>query len=79
MDKIAKFLKQLTKKERDHLKKEIFLKIRNLNTKNLDVKKVKGYPLWRVRCGRIRILFAKQNDQGVLVKIGFRKDIYKGL
>ncbi len=79
MDKIAKFLKQLTKKERDHLKNEIFLKVKNLDTKGLNIKKIKGYPLWRIRYGRIRILFAKINDQGILVKIGFRKDIYKGL
>jgi len=79
MDKIAKFLRSLTKKEREVLASKTLPKIRALDLSGLDVKKVKSFELWRARHGRIRILFSKQGGQGIIFRIGFRKDAYKNL
>ncbi|MBU0578166.1 hypothetical protein KKF04_05315 [Patescibacteria group bacterium] len=80
MDEITKFLLKLHKKERQYLQSIIFPKIRDLKLKGLSIKKISGFSLWRIRHGKIRIIFAKINGKGVLVRIGFRGgDIYKNL
>lgn len=79
MDSITKFLLLLKKSEADYLKNIIFPKIASLDLDDLDVKKMQGYPFWRVRYGRIRVIFAKENGKGIIVKVGFRKDIYQKL
>lgn len=77
MDKIQKFLLRLTKKERVVLSK-ILLDIRKLNIDNYDVKPLKVYKdLFRLRKGSIRIIFAKGDSIGIVINIGYRKDIYK--
>lgn len=77
MDKISKFFLKLTAKERGVMSK-IMADIRILNTTNYDIKPLKGYKgLYRLRKGTIRIIFAKQNDSGIILDIDFRKDIYK--
>ncbi len=79
MDKIAKFLKMLNKKQRG-----IFLAIFNdllvLNLSEYDVKQLKGLPgVFRIRKGDIRVVFVKKEGRGVIIDIGFRKAIYKNL
>ena len=79
MDKIEKFLNSLSKKERKYLLDVLFPKIKNLDFKGLDIKKIKNYPLWRIRYGKIRILFSKTEKGGLIYAIGPRKDIYKNI
>ena len=62
MDKIAKALKSLLPKERELIKK-ILLKIKNNSLSGLDLKKLKNCDnIFRVRQGRLRIIFKKQNN-----------------
>jgi hypothetical protein len=80
MDKIRKFLESLLKKERKHLETNIFPEIFSLDLKNLDIKKLKNYPIWRVKYKKIRILFAKtKNKEGIIIRVDFRKEVYKNL
>lgn len=79
MDKIAKFLKYLSKKERGVLKK-ILSDILLLNVATYDVKKLKGHQnLFRLRHGKLRIIYFKDNLKGIIVNIGYRGKIYKEL
>ena len=62
MDKIAKALKSLLPKERKLIKK-ILLKIKNNSLSGLDLKKLKNCDnIFRVRQGRLRIIFKKHNN-----------------
>lgn len=76
MDKIEKFLLKLNKKER-----EVFQKIFNdliiFNLKNYDIKALKGLPgLFRLRKGKIRIIFFKDQSKGYIVDVNYRGNIY---
>ena len=79
MDKIEKFLAILNKKERAYILSFVFPKIQNLDLKGLDTKRVTGFPLWRVRVKNVRIIFLKNQKEGVILKMSFRKDAYKDL
>lgn len=77
MDPINKFLSKLTPKERELLKK-ILEDIRRLEIKNHDIKALKGLKgVFRLRKGRIRIIFTKGEGIGIPLKINFRKDAYR--
>lgn len=77
MDKIQKFLLSLNQKERAQVV-HIFEDIRNWNIKNHDVKPLKGHKgFFRLRKGKIRIIFAKGENIGIIINIGYRKDIYR--
>ena len=79
MDKIEKFLLKLSKKDRQTFVK-IFKDILILNLENYDVKTIKEYKdFYRLRKGKIRIIFIKRNNQGLVINIAYRKDIYKEL
>ena len=81
MNKIEKFLKKLTSRER-HLLLKIFTDIKSLHIGSYDVKALKGYKnLYRLRKGDWRIIFAKdeRNRRGLVVNVGYRKDIYQDL
>ncbi len=80
MDKIEKFLRKLTRKQRSLLKSSIFPKILNLELKNLDVKPLKGYKgFYRMRVGKLRVIFYKNEPlkNGVLIAIDYRENVYK--
>lgn len=77
MDDLEKFLRKLSRKERKLLVREVFPKILRLEHGGLDIKKMKGMAVWRVRHGKIRILFVKHGGRGVIIGIGYRKDVYK--
>jgi len=79
MDKVAKFLKQLSKKNRAILL-AIFKDIQVLCLKKYDVKALKGYPgFFRLRKRNIRVVFYKQKEKGIIFDVARRKDIYKNL
>lgn len=77
MDKIAKFLGALKKSERA-LFLRIFRDIEVLKLEGYDVKPLTGAKgIYRLRKGRVRVLFGKSAGKGFVVKIGYRKDIYQ--
>lgn len=62
MDKIAKALKSLSSKEREMIK-SILLKIKSNALSGFDLKKLKNCDnIFRVRKGKLRIIFKKQDD-----------------
>ncbi|MFA6995128.1 MAG: hypothetical protein WC249_01830 [Patescibacteria group bacterium] len=75
MDKIAKALKSLSVKERKIIK-GILLKIKNGSLSGLDLKKLKNCDdIFRVRRGKLRIIFKKQNNgQYFILTIERRSD-----
>lgn len=77
MDKIQKFLLSLNKKERAVLLR-IFADIRQWKIGKYDVKPLKGYKgFFRLRKGKMRIVFTKSGNIGIVINIGYRKDIYR--
>ncbi len=78
VDKIRKVLKKLTKKEREAVR-DILEKINKNNFKGLDLKKLKGRDdIFRVRKGKIRIIFRKVNKSIFVLSIEKRSDkIYR--
>lgn len=82
MNKLEKFLKNLSKKEFKLFMNKIFPKIKKLQLSDLDVKPLTGYKgFYRVRVGNIRIIFIKdlKGKKGIIVAMDYRKDIYKNL
>lgn len=77
MDRIHKFLLKLTKPQRQLMAK-LFENIYTLSLKTHDIKSLKGYEgVFRLKKGKVRILFIKKDGKGIVVNVGFRKDIYK--
>ncbi len=74
MDRVTKFLKKLSKRDR----KTIQIVIEQLyadDTKSLDIKKLKGGGnLFRVRRGNVRIVYSLYGSNIVIVKIEFRNE-----
>ncbi len=74
VDKIEKALKKLTGKERGAVK-SILIKIQKGKTGDLDIKKLKGRnDIFRVRKGRIRIVFQKNSENISILSIERRSD-----
>lgn len=74
MDKIAKILEKLSKKEKEAIK-EILLVLQNGNLGGFDVKKLKGREdIFRIRKGNIRIIFKFKNKEVFLLSIERRSD-----
>lgn len=75
MDKISKALKEFTEKERNQIK-QILQKINLGDFKNLNIKKLKGRDdIFRVRYGKIRIIYRTDADKNIFVLvIGRRND-----
>ncbi|MBU1445902.1 type II toxin-antitoxin system RelE/ParE family toxin [Patescibacteria group bacterium] len=80
MDKILKFIKKLNKTERIKLLNLINLIIQKDVTK-LKPKKLSGFDsLYRIRSGKIRIVFEKNKEtQNQIINIDSRKNSYKKL
>ena len=77
MDSIEKFLAQLSPKERA-LYVRIFADIFILSLRTYDVKSLQGQKgVFRLRKGKIRILFVKDNGRGIVIHIAYRKDVYR--
>lgn len=77
MDKKEKFLKQLTEKERVMVGDAV-AHILGGATSGLDIKKLKGKVLvYRVRVGRIRIVYEQVRGRVIILKVGFKgEDTY---
>ncbi|OGF63929.1 hypothetical protein A2661_02105 [Candidatus Giovannonibacteria bacterium RIFCSPHIGHO2_01_FULL_45_24] len=74
MDRIAKSLNKLLPKERDALK-NIISKVLAHDFSGLDVKKLKGGEnKFRVRKGRVRVIFRKDGDKISILSIERRSD-----
>lgn len=75
MDKIAKALQNLSFKERETIK-SILLKIKSGSLSGFDLKKLKNCDdIFRVRKGRLRIIFKRQkNGQYFILAIERRSD-----
>lgn len=74
MDKIKKALKKLSKKEKETVK-NILNKISEGNFNNLDIKKLKNREdIFRIRKGKIRIVYIVKNDRVNILLIERRSD-----
>lgn len=74
MDRVAKFLKKFFPKERDSLE-DIIAKVLARDFSGLDVKKLKGEESkFRVRKGRIRVIFKKTGDDIFILSVERRSD-----
>jgi len=80
VDKIEKALKKFTEKERREVK-NILIKFQKGDVKSLDIKKLKGHNnIFRVRKGKIRIIFRKDKESIFVLSIERRADkTYKDL
>jgi len=79
MDKIQKILDKLTNKKRAIIF-EILRKIINNDVKNLKPKKLAGFSnYYRIRSGKLRLVYKVENNKNILVNIDYRKDIYKNI
>ena len=74
MDRIEKALGKLTNGEREKLK-EVLMKIKLGDFRNLDLKKLKGREnVFRARKGRIRVIFFKQENAIKILALEKRND-----
>jgi len=79
MDRIEKFLRKLEKKMTLQLM-QVLTNIVLLKLAKYDVKKMHGHEnLFRIRLGKIRIIFKKEDQEGVTIDINFRGEVYKNL
>lgn len=79
MDKIDKFLKKLSQKDREKID-DIVLKIIDKDFVDLDYKKLKGYAnIYRVRKGDLRVIFSVDKSEAINIISIDRKqeDTYK--
>jgi mRNA-degrading endonuclease RelE of RelBE toxin-antitoxin system len=76
MNHIDKFLRKIDAKLRQRIL-EVLMKIEHLDLESLDIKKLTGNrELYRVRIGKARIIFIKNKEQGEVINIDFRGNIY---
>ncbi|MDZ7744520.1 MAG: hypothetical protein U5K77_02040 [Candidatus Saccharibacteria bacterium] len=80
VDKITKLLAKLSPKERE-LIKLLILRLKLDDTEGLDIKQLRGHSdLFRVRKGRLRIVYRKSASKMHIIRIDRRNDkTYKGL
>ncbi len=77
-DKIIKFINSLDKKTKERLKKRLSdLKTNPLKSSN-DIKKLKGCKedLYRLRIGKIRIIYKMNNNNIEIIDIDYKGNIY---
>jgi mRNA-degrading endonuclease RelE of RelBE toxin-antitoxin system len=74
MDRIKKALAKLSPKERA-LVKDIVIQLKTGSFSNLDIKKLKGYKhIYRVRSGKIRIIYQTIETEIFILTIDRRSD-----
>lgn len=77
MDQIEKFLSKLEKKLAQKIAK-VLLNIVALNLKAYDLEKMGGFKdHYRIRIGKIRIIFIKTKEKGIPIYIEYRGSAYK--
>lgn len=73
-DRIEKFLTKLNKKESETYR-DIVKAILSNNFDMYDVKKMSGYSnIFRIRKGRLRIIFKKDNEGNEILHVGNRDE-----
>ncbi|MFW6283402.1 MAG: type II toxin-antitoxin system RelE/ParE family toxin [Minisyncoccales bacterium] len=76
MNRIKKFLLKLSKKEREKYY-SIFRDIYNLDLEKYDIKKLKNKENhFRLRSGKIRIIFKRKDGSGMIINIDYRGNVY---
>ncbi|WP_461863226.1 type II toxin-antitoxin system RelE family toxin [Thermococcus sp.] len=77
--KSLKFLRNLVPEDRARIK-ESLIKLRE-NPWSMQYKKLRGYPLYRIRVGDYRIIYSVDEDSKTvyIIRIGHRENVYKGL
>lgn len=80
LDKLLKFLRKLSVKERDGLEL-LFMRLKAGDTVGMDIKRLVGFDnLFRLRHGRIRVIYENQSAKTRILKVAFRDDkTYKDL
>ena len=74
MPSIKKLLSKFNKEEREFIQ-FLIEKITSLNWQGLDVKKLKGYQdIFRIRKGKIRIIFSKDQKEISIITIVCRSE-----
>lgn len=74
MPNLKKLLSKLDKEERE-ITESLIEKIISLNWRKLDIKKLKGHQnIFRVRKGKIRIIFAKDKKDIFILAIERRRE-----
>ncbi|MCF7833746.1 MAG: type II toxin-antitoxin system RelE/ParE family toxin [Candidatus Pacebacteria bacterium] len=74
MKKIDKFLQKIDKKNRNIIEQIVHLIIAG-NLSMLDTKKLKGSnTMYRVRVGKVRIIFGKEGNQNIIYSISLKND-----
>ena len=74
MDQIDKALKKLSEKERIWVK-EITKALQSGRFDNFNIKKLKiGNDIYRIRKGRVRIIYQIRENQVFILKVGRRKE-----
>ncbi len=73
MDKIEKLLRKISKKQRENFL-SIIEKLLNNNKKGLDIKKIKKTDFYRLRAGRFRIIYHKEDKEIVVDSIKLRDE-----
>lgn len=74
MDRISKFLQKRTAKERQAILAVVELLAFN-ELEHLDIKKLAGFKdRFRVRVGNFRIIFEKQKNENIVLKIDKRDE-----
>ena len=73
MREIEKFLRKLSAKEKSGLKERIS-KLIELDWKNLDIKKLSGEEKFRMKFGRIRVIFVMSRQNVKIIKIDWRNE-----
>lgn len=79
MDKIEKLFRKIDQPDRQKLLNLIKLLVSN-QVNNLNISKIKNTDFFRLKSGRYRIIFHKENNEIIIDSIKLRKeDTYKGL
>jgi len=73
MDKIEKLLRKISKKQREYLL-SIIEKLLSNNKEGLDIKKLKNTDFYRLRSGRFRIIYHKENEENIIDSIRLRDE-----
>lgn len=76
-DKVTKFINSLDEKTRKRLKAKLFA-LKNNPTTGKDIKKLKGWgkDTYRLRMGKIRIIYRLYDGKIEIVDIDYRGNIY---
>lgn len=76
----ASYLRRLPLRERSRIMESIETLAEDIQNRVLDVKKLRDRPGYRMRVGRFRILFERNDEKSVIriLAIRSRGDVYKG-